>query len=52
MEAVIWKDFSVTFKDKNSTVVTSTKFNSRELAVQFCEDQLEISGGKKLQPAN
>ena len=38
MEAVIWADFSVTFKDDIMQIVTTSPFKDRDSAVKYCEE--------------
>ena len=38
MEAVIWTDFSVTFKDDENQIVTTSPFKDRNSAVKYCEE--------------
>ena len=38
MEAVIWTDFSVTFKDDENQIVTTSPFKDRDSAVKYCEE--------------
>lgn len=43
MEAIIWNNFSVTFKDVEGKISTSLPFKNRMDAVGYCE---ELTKGK------
>jgi hypothetical protein len=43
MEAIIWKDKTVSYKDEGSNeVITTTPFKSRNAAIRFVTEKLGI----------